>query len=118
VSTRGWLVVAAFCALWLLTYPIIEATGAWWLVTLVGSVTLGAMVYAVLVAWAKPPVEAEAKRTVSPWVNLWILPPLWMFFLWYNGWTITALAFGVAATAWVTFDVARGLRARRPERSH
>lgn len=116
MSTRGWLVIGAFWAVWLLMFLIIEATGAWWLVTLLGSVTLGAVVFAALVAWAKPPVEAEAKRAGSPWVNLWILPPMWLFFLWNNGWTITALAFGVAATAWVTFDLAREHRARRTER--
>ena len=123
MSTRGWLVVAALWALWLLTFPISDATGAWWLVTLVGSVALGATMLALLVAWAKPPVEIEVKRAESPWGRLWLLLPMWVSVLWFahdndfadSNWTIAALVMSAASTAKVAFDMAQELREGRPE---
>lgn len=122
MSTRGWLLVAALWALWLLMFPISLATGAWWLVSVVGSVALGAGVFACLVVWAAPPVEAEVKRAESLRDRLWVLVPVWLGVLWlaYDNdfaarWTIGAVAIGAAWTAKVAFDIAQEHRAGRPD---
>jgi hypothetical protein len=118
------LVVAALWTLWLLTFPISLATDAWWLVSVVGSVALGAAVFASLVVWAAPPGEAEVKRAKSLGDRLWGLVPVWLGVLWFaydndfagDKWTIGAVVIGAAWTAKVAFDIAQEHRAGRPER--